>query len=131
MLDAGLGWAFHVPAKQAVACNIFLTRHVDRASAVREAQSAKSRVVSGYAEKRSEDDWFWSQAPRLEGDFPQHWKHSWVYDFETLRMMVRRRLAEGGALRISLRAQHPHLPRRDLVGGAFVLRAGLPSFDCE
>jgi len=66
------------------------------------------------------DDWFWSQAPRLEGDFPQHWKHSWVYDFETLRMMVRRQLAEGGALRISLRAHHPHLPRRDLVGGAFV-----------
>jgi len=54
VLDAGLGWAFHVPAKQAVACNIFLTRHVDHASAVREAQSAKSRVVSGYAEKGSE-----------------------------------------------------------------------------
>src|SRR6266566_284004 len=47
---------------------------------------------------------------------PLHWKHSWVYDFETLRMMVRRQLAEGGALRIGLRAQHLHLPRRDLVG---------------
>ena len=33
------------------------------------------------------DDWFWSQAPRLEGDFPQHWKHSWVYDFETLEFL--------------------------------------------
>jgi hypothetical protein len=26
----------------------------------------------------------------LDGDFPEHWKNAWVYDFETLRMMVRR-----------------------------------------
>jgi hypothetical protein len=46
----------------------------------------------GYAEKRNEDDRFWSRSPRLEGDFPPHWKNVWVYDFETLRMMVRRPL---------------------------------------
>jgi hypothetical protein len=88
-LHAGLGWAFRVPAKQTVTCNIFLSRDVNQASAVRQAHSAKSRVTSIYLEKRSEDDRFWSRAPQLEGDFPQHWKNSWVYDFETLRMMVR------------------------------------------
>jgi hypothetical protein len=39
--------------------------------------------------KRAEDAAFWSQAPRLAGDWPEHWKHGWVYDFETLRTMVR------------------------------------------
>jgi hypothetical protein len=77
-LHAALGWAFRVPAKQTVTCNIFLSRDVNYASAVTGAHSAKSRVASIYAEKRSEDDRFWNWAPRLEGDFPQHWKPSWV-----------------------------------------------------
>jgi hypothetical protein len=88
-LHAGLGWAFRVPARQTVTCNIFLSRDVNEGSAIREAQSAKSRVTSIYAEKRSEDARFWNVAPRLEGEFPPYWKNSWVYDFETLRMMVR------------------------------------------
>jgi hypothetical protein len=40
--------------------------------------------------KTYEDAAFWSAAPRLESDWPGHWKHGWVYGFETLRMMVRR-----------------------------------------
>ena len=40
--------------------------------------------------KYGEDAAFWNTAPRLEGDWPKHWKHGWVYDLETLRMMVRR-----------------------------------------
>jgi hypothetical protein len=111
-LHAALGWAFRVPAKQTVACNIFLSRDVNQDSAVRKAQSAKSRVASTYAAKQSEDDRFWSQAPRLEGDFPPHWKHSWVYDFETLRMMVRR---PRGVYRHSWDAMQIQAPRNVLA----------------
>jgi hypothetical protein len=39
--------------------------------------------------KVAEDDLFWSRAPRLEGDWPAHWRRGLVYDLETLRMMVR------------------------------------------
>lgn len=29
------------------------------------------------------------RAPRLEGDWPAHWRRGWLYDLETLRMVVR------------------------------------------
>jgi hypothetical protein len=38
----------------------------------------------------AEDEGFWSRAPRLVGDWPDHWRRGMVYDLETLRMMVRR-----------------------------------------
>lgn len=41
-------------------------------------------------ERLAEDASFWSGAPKLTGDWPKHWQHGWVYDFETLRTMVRR-----------------------------------------
>jgi hypothetical protein len=91
-LHAGLGWTFRVPARQVATCNILLSRDVNQTSAIKGAHSAKPQAGSIHAERRSEDDLFWSRAPRLEGDFPAHWKNSWVYDFETLRMMVRRPL---------------------------------------
>jgi hypothetical protein len=42
------------------------------------------------ARKHGEDAHFWDSAPQLTGDWPAHWKRGWVYDYETLRMMVRR-----------------------------------------
>ena len=35
------------------------------------------------------DEFFYQKAPLLEGDWPQAWKHGWVYDFETIRMTIR------------------------------------------
>jgi len=91
-LQAGMAWRVHVPGSQPTLCQIFLGRAVNETSAATAARAAPSRAPAIYAGKRSEDDRFWSQAPRLEGDFPEHWKNSWVYDFETLRTMVRRPL---------------------------------------
>ncbi|MBC7186017.1 MAG: hypothetical protein H5U38_03180 [Calditrichaeota bacterium] len=39
--------------------------------------------------KRREDNAFWRRCPQLVGDWPAHWRHGWVYDWETLRMCVR------------------------------------------
>ena len=41
------------------------------------------------AQKIRQDNDFWSGAPFPVGDWPSHWKHGWVYDYETLRMTVR------------------------------------------
>ena len=41
----------------------------------------------------AEDENFWLNCPKLEGDWPNIWKHGWVYDWETLRMNVRRPIA--------------------------------------
>ncbi|MEQ8768446.1 MAG: hypothetical protein RL885_31365 [Planctomycetota bacterium] len=35
------------------------------------------------------DELFWAEAPRLEGDWPAHWRRGWVIDFETLRLSRR------------------------------------------
>jgi mannosylglycerate hydrolase MGH1-like protein len=37
----------------------------------------------------AEDERFWSAAPRLSGDWPEHWRRGLVYDLETVRMMVK------------------------------------------
>ena len=36
-----------------------------------------------------EDEQFWQSCPRLEGDWPDHWKRGWIYDWETMRMNLR------------------------------------------
>lgn len=41
------------------------------------------------AAREDEDARFWTCCPRLEGDWPAHWRRGWVYDWETLRMCVR------------------------------------------
>jgi hypothetical protein len=40
--------------------------------------------------RHAEDAVFWSSAPVLTGDWPETWRRGWIYDFETLRTMVRR-----------------------------------------
>ncbi|MFP5227882.1 MAG: MGH1-like glycoside hydrolase domain-containing protein [Acidobacteriota bacterium] len=56
-------------------------------------RSARASLAEAHAEldrRHVEDAAFWSSAPVLAGDWPEVWKRGWVYDFETLRTMVRR-----------------------------------------
>ena len=69
---------------------IVLAREENAASAFEHARECLGNNREQFAVKYGEDVAFWNTAPRLEGDWPKHWKHGWVYDLETLRMMVRR-----------------------------------------
>lgn len=69
---------------------IVLARADNSALAGEEARHAMAKTQDERMTKVTEDAAFWSAAPRLEGDWPTYWKHGWVYDLETLRMMVRR-----------------------------------------
>jgi hypothetical protein len=89
-LSSALSLRASIPAQAKWTGKVLLSRAVDEHFAQRKINSSAPRVESVRAEKIAEDDRFWSRAPQLQGDFPDHWKHSWVYDFETLRMMVRR-----------------------------------------
>jgi hypothetical protein len=89
-LLGGLICSLKVPAQAAKQCGFYLARGVDLRKAVAETARGQTEARAVLSEKRAEDDRFWSHAPRLEGDFPSHWKNAWVYDFETLRTMVRR-----------------------------------------
>lgn len=91
-LSATMRCHLRVPAGSKAQCPFYLSRAVNERHVTEEVRAARARAASALEEKRAEDDRFWSRAPQLEGDFPAHWKNSWVYDFETLRMMVRRPL---------------------------------------
>lgn len=69
---------------------VMMARGANESAVIKELRSARQNSSAELADKRSSDASFWRGAPRLEGDWPQHWKNGWVYDFETLRMMVRR-----------------------------------------
>jgi len=89
-LNSALGLRVSVPLGGKWKGKVLLSRAVNERFAKREIAASAPRAESVHAEKIAEDGRFWDQAPRLEGDFPEHWKNSWVYDFETLRMMVRK-----------------------------------------
>lgn len=60
----------------------------------RTADAAISQVLEAAAEqafvtRQAADEEFWQQAPRLIGDWPEHWRRGVVYDLETLRMMIK------------------------------------------
>jgi hypothetical protein len=46
-------------------------------------------ILQAEDEHRVADEAFWQNAPQLSGDWPAHWRRGFVYDFETLRMMMR------------------------------------------
>jgi hypothetical protein len=89
---AAAAWALRVPSGRTASCHVFLSRAANRQAAIETARAARPAAASVFLEKRNDDDRFWSSAPRLDGDFPEHWRNSWVYDFETLRTMVRQPL---------------------------------------
>ncbi|HZT38416.1 MAG TPA: hypothetical protein VFA28_10990 [Bryobacteraceae bacterium] len=69
---------------------VTLARSTNLASAAARARSSLSDALGAMERKRAEDRAFWDGAPQLAGDWPKHWRNGWIYDFETLRMMVRR-----------------------------------------
>lgn len=69
---------------------ILMARSANMPSAVKHARASLPKVSGTLTDKHTEDAAFWNAAPRLTGDWPEHWTRGWVYDFETLRMMVRR-----------------------------------------
>jgi Mannosylglycerate hydrolase MGH1-like glycoside hydrolase domain len=69
---------------------VCMTRGANREAALAQLKKAKGSSLASLSEKLADDARFWQNAPRLAGDWPAHWRNGWVYDFETLRMMVRR-----------------------------------------
>ena len=66
-----------------------MARGTNQIYAVEEYTKAQKNNNQKINELLAEDDRFYKNAPRLEGDWPKSWKDGWIYDFETLRMTVR------------------------------------------
>ena len=97
-----------VPPKGTASLIIFLARGKNEAGALDELEKARTMWLPELQRRLAEDDQFWTRCPVLEGDWPESWKHGWVYDFETLRMNVRRPI---GIFRHPWDAMQVHSPR--------------------
>jgi len=79
-----------VPAKGRASALICLSRGKNQEEASEEYKTALQEALTVLEKQLAEDQSFWQDCPMLQGDWPEHWKHGWVYDWETLRMNVRR-----------------------------------------
>jgi hypothetical protein len=89
-LFGALRYELQVLAGEKQSAVIVMQRAENTAAAIDRARASIRGTAGEIARKRTEDAVFWNSAPRLTGDWPAHWRRGWVYDFETLRMMVRR-----------------------------------------
>ena len=66
-----------------------LARGVSQDQSLERWKESVEGITAAEQEHRIADEAFWQQAPQLSGDWPLHWRRGFVYDFETLRMMMR------------------------------------------
>lgn len=78
------------PEIAASGITVSMARGTNRDAALAKVKAAHDGARATLNAKLADDAKFWADAPRIEGDWPSHWKNGWVYDFETLRMIVRR-----------------------------------------
>lgn len=95
--------------------DLLLTRGPTLRHAKHRLDVARRTLALEQRHKREDDDRFWSTAPRLNGDWPAHWRRGLVYDHETLRMMVRQ---PAGIYRHSWDAMQIQAPRVVLAEAA-------------
>lgn len=84
-----LPFALTLDSHQERIIHAVLARGVSRDQAIRRWENGIQKIAPAEAQHRTDDEKFWVQAPQLSGDWPKHWQRGWVYDLETLRMMIR------------------------------------------
>lgn len=78
-----------LPPKSKKVGMIYLCRGKREDDALNKLKIAQKEALINLSKQLEEDEKFWLNCPKLEGDWPDFWKHGWVYDWETLRMNVR------------------------------------------
>ncbi len=73
----------------AATLHVVLARGVSQDQAYQHWQDGMEQHTSAEARHQAADEAFWQQAPQLSGDWPASWRRGFVYDFETLRMVMR------------------------------------------
>jgi hypothetical protein len=104
------------PGGEGSSLEIILARGRTEYEARERLATARHNGAAELASLLAEDTAFWAGAPRLEGDWPEHWRRGMVYDFETLRMMVKR---PAGIYRHIWDAMQIQAPRVVLAEAAF------------
>jgi len=97
-----------IPAHDRRGMWVVLSRGKNESSTLEELRHAFAEAEQELGKQLAEDQEFWASCPVLTGDWPDAWRRGWVYDFETLRMTVRRPL---GIFKHPWDAMQVHSPR--------------------
>ncbi|MBU4444773.1 hypothetical protein KJ656_06790, partial [bacterium] len=97
-----------ISAKSKISKMIYLCRGKTETEALNELRNAKKTAFNELYKQLQADEEFWSTCPKLSGDWPDNWKHGWVYDYETLRMNIRNPI---GIFNYPWDAMQVHSPR--------------------
>jgi hypothetical protein len=84
-----LPFAFTLESNQERIINAILARGISRDQAIQQWEDGMEEIAIAERKHRTDDEQFWERAPQLSGDWPEHWKCGFVYDLETLRMVMR------------------------------------------
>jgi len=107
-LYAAQRFALRLKAGEHKTLLVCLSRGKNEAGARAELKSALASAADSVRMQLREDERFWRGCPTLEGAWPDSWKRGWVYDYETLRMTIRRPL---GIFRHPWDGMQIHAPR--------------------
>ncbi len=66
-----------------------LARGVSQDAAYQCWSNGIEEIARAEADARTDDEAFWQCAPQLSGAWPDAWRRGFVYDLETLRMVMR------------------------------------------
>ena len=88
-LHGGLRYELLLEPKAKTEIVVVLARGANLPAALKQAHTSLDGTTTAMSRKRADDVAFWNKAPKLTGDWPRQWQNGWVYDFETLRTMVR------------------------------------------
>lgn len=126
-LHSVMSYTLVAPAGGCVVALVCLSRGVNEARVLEELDAGRTGAHAELERQLDRDEAFWSRCPQLDGDWPEVWKHGWVYDWETLRMNVRRPV---GIFRHHWDAMQVHSPR-SVLGEASVDMLALSHADSE
>ncbi|MBM3263202.1 MAG: hypothetical protein FJY97_07210 [candidate division Zixibacteria bacterium] len=88
-LYAMMNWRVVLPSGGAERLVIGITRGVNESDVVDAHRTALRNAEYTARVQLEADTRFYTQTPLLEGDWPDTWKHGWIYDLETLRTTMR------------------------------------------
>ncbi|RLE64177.1 MAG: hypothetical protein DRJ47_08280 [Thermoprotei archaeon] len=81
-------YMLEIPANSVKKLAIILHRTEDLNGGCKKISKLFNNLREVYEAKVREDADFWEKGVQLVGDWPESWKNGFIYDFETLRMMV-------------------------------------------
>ncbi len=114
-----------------VRLNALLARGVSQDQAYQFWCEGLEEIARAESAHRQDDEQFWQTTPQLSGDWPDSWRRGLVYDFETLRMVMRPSAGVVGNVFDGMQIQAPRLVLAEAAMDVLFLSYANPELAAE